>query len=53
MLIATHEMAFAREISDRVCFLHAGTVAEIGAPSQMFSAPRDERTKQFLRRVMA
>jgi len=51
MLIATHEMAFAREISDRVCFLHAGTVAEIGAPTQMFSAPRDERTQQFLRRV--
>jgi len=51
LLIATHEMAFAREISDRVCFLHAGTVAEVGAPSQMFSAPRDERTKQFLRRV--
>jgi len=51
LLIATHEMAFAREISDRVCFLHAGTVAEIGAPSQMFSAPQDERTKQFLRRV--
>ena len=51
MLIATHEMAFAREISDRVCFLHAGTVAETGTPSQMFSAPRDERTKNFLRRV--
>jgi len=51
LLIATHEMAFAREISDRVCFLHAGTVAEIGAPSQMFSAPQDERTQQFLRRV--
>jgi len=51
LLIATHEMAFAREISDRVCFLHAGTVAEIGAPSQIFSAPQDERTQQFLRRV--
>jgi polar amino acid transport system ATP-binding protein len=53
MLIATHEMAFAREISDRVCFLHAGSVAEVGAPTQMFSAPRDERTRQFLRRVMS
>ena len=51
-LIATHEMAFAREISDRVCFLHTGTVAEIGTPSQVFSTPRDERTQQFLRRVM-
>ncbi|MFM7306688.1 MAG: amino acid ABC transporter ATP-binding protein [Actinomycetota bacterium] len=53
LLIATHEMAFAREISDRVCFLHMGSVAEIGAPSQMFSAPQDERTRQFLRRVMS
>jgi len=51
MLIATHEMAFAREISDRVCFLHAGSVAEVGAPSQIFSEPQDERTQQFLRRV--
>jgi len=51
MLIATHEMAFAREISDRVCFLHAGSVAEVGAPSQIFGAPQDERTKQFLRRI--
>ena len=51
MLIATHEMAFAREISDRVCFLHAGSVAEIGTPSQVFGDPRDERTQQFLRRV--
>jgi len=53
LLIATHEMAFAREISDRVCFLHAGSVAEVGAPSQIFSAPQDERTRQFLRRVMS
>ena len=52
LLIATHEMAFAREISDRVCFLHTGTVAEIGTPSQVFSNPQDERTQQFLRRVM-
>jgi len=51
LLIATHEMAFAREISDRVCFLHAGSIAEVGAPSQIFSAPQDERTQQFLRRV--
>jgi polar amino acid transport system ATP-binding protein len=52
LLIATHEMGFAREISDRVCFLHTGTVAEIGTPSQVFSSPNDERTRQFLRRVM-
>jgi polar amino acid transport system ATP-binding protein len=52
LLIATHEMGFAREISDRVCFLHTGTVAEIGTPSQVFGSPNDERTRQFLRRVM-
>jgi len=52
LLIATHEMSFAREISDRVCFLHTGTVAEIGTPSQVFGSPNDERTRQFLRRVM-
>jgi polar amino acid transport system ATP-binding protein len=51
LMIATHEMAFAREISDRVCFLHAGTVAEIGTPSRIFGYPQDERTRQFLRRV--
>jgi polar amino acid transport system ATP-binding protein len=51
MLIATHEMAFAREISDRVCFLHGGTIAEVGTPAELFSAPRDEYTRQFLRRV--
>ncbi|MEY3615330.1 MAG: hypothetical protein RLZZ518_331 [Actinomycetota bacterium] len=51
LLIATHEMSFAREISDRVCFLHAGSVVEIGTPSQVFGDPRDERTQQFLRRV--
>ena len=49
MLIATHEMNFAREISDRVCFLDAGRVAEQGSPDQIFNNPIDERTRQFLR----
>ncbi|MGA0063972.1 MAG: amino acid ABC transporter ATP-binding protein [Ilumatobacteraceae bacterium] len=52
LLIATHEMAFARDISDRVCFLHAGRVAEMGPPEQLFGQPADERTRQFLRRVL-
>lgn len=52
LLIATHEMAFARDISDRVCFLHAGRVAEMGPPEQLFGHPADERTRQFLRRVL-
>ncbi len=53
MLIATHEMNFAREISDRVCFLDAGKIAEQGSPNQIFNNPIDERTRQFLRRVQA
>ena len=53
MLIATHEMNFAREISDRVCFLDSGQIAEQGRPEQIFNNPKDERTKQFLRRVQA
>jgi polar amino acid transport system ATP-binding protein len=53
MLIATHEMSFAREISDRVCFLDSGQIAEQGRPEQIFNNPKDDRTKQFLRRVQA
>ena len=53
MLIATHEMNFAREISDRICFLDSGQFAEQGRPEQIFNNPIDDRTKQFLRRVQA
>jgi len=52
MLFATHEMAFARDISDRVCFLHNGQILEEGPPQQVFGAPVEERTKQFLQRVV-
>jgi len=52
MLLATHEMSFAREISDRVCFLDAGRILEQGAPEQLLTAPSNERTKQFLQRVI-
>jgi polar amino acid transport system ATP-binding protein len=52
LLLATHEMGFAREISDRVCFLADGTVAEVGPPSQILSNPTDARTQQFLQRVI-
>jgi polar amino acid transport system ATP-binding protein len=52
LLIATHEMAFSREISDRVCFLADGTLAEQGTPQEMFSDPHDERTQRFLQRVI-
>lgn len=53
MLIATHEMGFAREIADRVCFLDEGMILEQGPPDQMFSAPQRERTQQFLARIVA
>ena len=52
MLFATHEMAFAREISDRVCFLHRGQILEDGPPEQIFGAPAEPRTREFLQRVI-
>ena len=52
MLFATHEMAFAREISDRVCFLHRGRILEEGPPEQIFGAPAEPRTREFLQRVI-
>jgi polar amino acid transport system ATP-binding protein len=52
MVIATHEMGFARDIANRVCFLDAGQILESGPPAEMFSAPREERTRQFLQRVI-
>jgi polar amino acid transport system ATP-binding protein len=51
MILATHEMAFAREIATRVAFLDRGEVAEIGPPEQVLSEPKKERTRRFLRRV--
>ena len=52
MLIVTHQMEFAREIADRVCFFEGGVVVEEGTPAQIFSAPREERTKAFLAAVL-
>jgi polar amino acid transport system ATP-binding protein len=52
MMIATHEMAFAREIANRVCFLDAGVLLEEGPPAQIFSAPKNPRTQQFLQRII-
>jgi polar amino acid transport system ATP-binding protein len=53
MLIATHEMSFARETADRVCFLDAGAILEEGPPDRIFSAPQEVRTQQFLQRIVA
>jgi polar amino acid transport system ATP-binding protein len=52
MLIATHEMGFARDVADRVCFLDAGRILEQGSPGQLFTDPQQPRTQQFLQRIV-
>jgi polar amino acid transport system ATP-binding protein len=52
MIIATHEMSFAREVADKICFLDAGVILEEGPPEQIFTAPVEERTQAFLARVI-
>ena len=52
MVIATHEMGFARDIANRVCFLDAGRILEQGPPEAIFGAPREERTQRFLQRII-
>ncbi|MFF5565678.1 amino acid ABC transporter ATP-binding protein [Streptomyces sp. NPDC012623] len=52
MVLATHEMGFAREVADQVCFLDGGVVLERGTAQQVFGDPRQERTKRFLRRIV-
>jgi len=52
MLLATHEMDFARDVAHKVCFLHKGEIIEEGPPERIFSAPSHERTAEFLRRTL-
>jgi polar amino acid transport system ATP-binding protein len=52
MLIATHEMSFARDIADRICFLDAGVILEQGPPEEVLTAPKEQRTQQFLERII-
>jgi polar amino acid transport system ATP-binding protein len=52
MLIATHEMGFARDVASRVCFLDDGVILEQGPPEQIFGAPAEPRTQQFLQRIV-
>ncbi len=52
MLLVTHEMRFAREISDRVCFVDHGKIREQGTPEELFTAPKEERTRGFLKAVL-
>ena len=50
--MATHEIGFAREVADRVCFLDGGVVVEQGTPAQVLDDPREARTREFLARVL-
>jgi len=51
MVIATHEMGFARDVADQVCFLDGGVILERGTPAEVFGAPAEQRTRDFLRRL--
>ena len=52
MLMVTHQMGFAKEFADRVCFFYQGKICEQGEPRELFTAPKNERTQQFLRAVL-
>ena len=52
MLVVTHEMAFAKEVADRVVFMYQGEIEEIGTPDQIFTNPTSDRTKNFLKKVL-
>jgi polar amino acid transport system ATP-binding protein len=52
MVIATHEMSFARDIANRVCFLEDGQILEEGSPNEIFASPKEPRTQQFLERII-
>src|SRR5690606_19758883 len=52
MLMVTHQMGFAKEFADRVCFFYGGKIAEQGTPQEIFNAPKEERTRQFLSAVL-
>lgn len=52
MMVVTHEMAFAREVADRVIFMDGGVIVEEGHPDQVIGDPQEERTRTFLRRVL-
>lgn len=53
MILATHQMGFANQIADRVAFLDKGAILEVGPPSQLFGRPENQRTRQFLQRILA
>jgi polar amino acid transport system ATP-binding protein len=52
MMVVTHEMGFAREVADRVLFIDGGVIVEEGMPADIFSNPREQRTREFLSKVL-
>jgi ABC-type polar amino acid transport system ATPase subunit len=52
MIVVTHEMGFARQVGDRVLFMDGGLIVETGTPQQIFDAPREERTRSFLKAIL-
>ena len=52
MIVATHEMSFARDVANKVCYLHEGKILEEGPPDKMFTAPTNPRTAEFLKRTL-
>ena len=52
MVVVTHEMGFARKVADRVVYMEAGQIVEIGPPAQFFDEPEDERTRRFLSKIL-
>jgi polar amino acid transport system ATP-binding protein len=52
MILATHEMSFAKEVANKVCFLDGGVICEEGTPAEIFTAPKEERTREFLSRII-
>ena len=53
MMVVTHEMSFARDVADRVIFIDGGRIVEQGPPSEIFHNPKDPRTKDFLKKILA
>jgi len=52
MVLVTHEMGFAREVADMICFLDEGRLAEVATPKEFFSSPKSDRARQFLDKVL-
>ena len=52
MVVVTHEMGFAREVADRVIFMDAGEIVEVGTPAEIFDNPKEARTQKFLSQIL-